>query len=92
MDDFHSYSFISTSIQYEIRPNLSGVKAEQPFLIVISYTAYTNKMASQLHSTDNFSATEAQVHLKLAKHSKKTCGNLIPGESQNRQNALIFDF
>ena len=51
---------------------------------------YINIMASRLHSTDDFSATEAQVHLKLAKHSKKMCGYLNPGESPNRQNALIF--
>ena len=56
-----------------MRPNSSGVKAEWPFLIAISYPDYINRMASCLHSTDNFSAMEAQVHLKLAKHSKKTC-------------------
>ena len=49
-------------------------------------------MVSQLHSTDNFSATEAQVHLKLAKCSKKTCSHLNPGESPNSQNALILVF
>ena len=49
-------------------------------------------MASQLHSTDDFSATEAEVHLKLAKRSKNTCGHLNSGESPNSQNALIFDF
>ena len=56
---------------------------ERPFLIAILYPAYINKMASQLHSTEDFSATEAQVHLKLAKHSKTTCGYLNPGESPN---------
>ena len=68
------------------------VKAEQPFLIAILYPVYIDKMASQLHSTDNFTAMEAQVHLKLAKHSKKTCDYLNLGESPNRQNALIFNF
>ena len=62
-----------------MRPNSSGVTAEWPFLIVISYSAYINKMVSQLHSTDDFSAMEAQVHLKLAKRSKKMCSHLNPG-------------
>ena len=75
-----------------MKPNLSGVKAERPFLIAILYPAYINTMVSQLHSTDDFSATEAQVHLKLAKQSKKTCGCLNSGESPNCQNALLFDF
>ena len=74
---------------YEMKPNLSRVKAERPFLIAISYLAYTNKMASQLRSTDDFSATEAQVHLKLAKQSKKKCGYLNPGEPPNRQCANL---
>ena len=43
------------------------VKADQPFSIAILYPEYINKTVSRLHSTDNFSATEAQVHLKLAK-------------------------
>ena len=60
--------------------------------MAISYPAYINKMASQLHSTDDFLAMEAQVDLKLAKHFKKTRGNLNPGESPNSQNALSFDF
>ena len=77
-----------------MRHNSSGIKAEWPFLIAISYPEYINRMASCLHSTDNFLAMEAQVHLKLAKHSKKTCGYLDgnPGESPNCQNVLIFDF
>ena len=41
---------------------------------------------------NDFLAMEAQVHLKLAKQSKKTCGYLNPRESPNRQNALIFNF
>ena len=75
-----------------MRHNSSGIKAEWPFLIAISYPEYINRMASCLHSTDNFLAMEAQVHLKLAKHSKKTCDYLNLGESPNRQNALIFNF
>ena len=75
-----------------MRPISSGVKAERPFLIATLYTAYINIMASWLHSTDDFSAAEAQVHLTLAKRSKKMCSYLNPGESPNRQNELIFDF
>ena len=62
---------------------MSGVKAERPFLIAILYPANINKMASQLHSIDDFSAAEAQVHLKFAKRSKETCGHLNSGESPN---------
>ena len=72
--------------------NSLGVKAEWPFLIAISYPAYINKMVSWLHSTDDYSPTEAQVHLKLAKRSKKMCGYLNPGESPNCQHALFFNF
>ena len=55
---------------------------ERPFLIATLYPAYINKMASQLHSIDNFLAMDAQVHLKIAKRSKKTCGYLNPGDLQ----------
>ena len=69
-----------------------GVKAERPFFIVILYPAYINKMASLLHSTDDSLATEAQVHLKLAKCSKNTSVHLNPGESPNSHNALNLRF
>ena len=41
---------------------------------------------------NDFLAMEAQVHLKLAKHSKNLCGYLDSEKSSNRQNLLTFDF
>ena len=65
---------------------------ERPFLIAISYPVYINKMASQLHSPDNFSAMEAQVHLKLAKRSKETCEHLNLEESPNSKKCANLRF
>ena len=61
-------------------------------LITIFILHTINKLVSWLHSTDDFLAMEAQVHLKLATRSMKTCGYLNLGESPNCQNAIIFDF
>ena len=53
---------------------------------------HINKIENRLYSTDNFLATEGQVHLKPAKCSKNTCGYLNPEESPSHPNALIFNF
>ena len=41
------------------------------------YNCIQLKMASRLHSADNFSMEYAQIHFKLATQMEKTCGNLI---------------
>ena len=59
---------------------------------IFSYTTCIHKMVCKVNLTDDFSAKEAGIGLKLAECMQKICINLNPQKHKNRSYALKCDF
>ena len=59
---------------------------------IFPYITCMHKMVSKVHLTNDFSAKEAGINLKLAECMQKTCINLNPQLHKNQSYALKCDF
>ena len=59
---------------------------------IYSYTTCICKMVRKVHLTEDFSAKEAGINLKLTEFMQKTSINLNPQLHKNRSYALKCDF